>query len=103
MPKTVEDGMVAVITTDMTGAGWFSWNNDYPILLFHPKLVAMIRNGYQEQITRQWVKENIGLDIEIIPRSFKINWIPEKKLFKVNEKFGEESIEIILLGNIIVA
>lgn len=32
MDKVIRDGMVAVIYSPGYGAGWSSWNRDYPLL-----------------------------------------------------------------------
>ena len=50
MEKVIRNGQVAVLYSAGFGAGWYSWN-DKKELLFHPKLVEMVENNKQSEIT----------------------------------------------------
>ena len=43
--KVIHDGKVAVIYSPGFGAGWYSWNTDYPDIIFDPQVVFWIENG----------------------------------------------------------
>lgn len=96
MDKVIKDGKVAVLISHGFGAGWFSWNSEHKELLFHPKLVDMVEQGRNDEITDEWVKENIGIDIYTGGSDgLKIHWVPEGSVFLVNEYDGSESLMTI--------
>ena len=59
MEKVIRDGKVAVLVSHGFGAGWYSWNTEHQQLLFHPKLVEMVEQNRINEITDEWVKENL--------------------------------------------
>lgn len=61
MEKVIRNGEVAVIYSPGYGAGWYSWNEGYPELLFHPKIVEMIENNKQEEIDEEWIEKELGI------------------------------------------
>lgn len=107
MEKVIRNGHVAVLYSPGWGAGWYSWNPDFPQLLFHPKIVEMVENGKQQEIDDEWVKENLGIEEYVCvlgADNLRIKWIPVGTQFRVNEYDGFESIEEITLErNIFVA
>ena len=81
MDKVIRDGRVAVLYAPGYGAGWYSWNEAYVELLFHPKLVEMVEQNRRTEITESWVKENLGIDIYAGgARGLEISWIPLKRI-----------------------
>ena len=42
--KIFRDGKVAVLISDGSGAGWYSWNTDFKDCLFCPEIVNYIIN-----------------------------------------------------------
>ena len=96
MEKVIRDGKVAVLVSGGFGAGWYSWNNNHEQLLFHPKLVEMVENNRQKEITDEWVTENLGLDIYTGGAyNLSIEWLPIGTAFRINEHDGSESIETL--------
>ncbi len=92
MEKVIRDGKVAVLYSRGYGAGWYSWNSDKE-LLYHPKLVEMVEAGRQEEITEEWVMENLGLEIYAGgAEGLTIMWIDEGTPFYIDEYDGAESI-----------
>ena len=93
MQKLNEDGKVAVLYSPGFGAGWYTWNQEYPELLFDPSIVKFVENEKWSEL-RTYVALKYpdiytgGLD------NLKVAWIPEGALFKVNEYDGSESIEL---------
>ena len=59
MEKVIKDSMVAVCYSPGYGAGWYSWGAPVE-LVFHPKIVNMILENRQGEITNEWLAENIG-------------------------------------------
>lgn len=88
--------MVAVLYSPGFGAGWYSWNQDYKELLFHPKLVEMVESGRAREINDEWVLENLGIDIYTGGAySLKIEWLKEGTAFIIDEYDGSESIQTV--------
>lgn len=101
LEKLIRDGKVAVLYSPRYGAGWYSWNKDYPQLLYHPKLVELVEKD--DRITLcddEKVAEIIGLtkDESIYcggGRDLKIQWMEPGTKFIINEYDGNESIEYL--------
>lgn len=103
--KYIKDGKVAVIVSLGYGAGWGTWNWEYPDIVFDPVLVKMIlehqqldKGGQSTQLdnffnrVETYANEKYpgaylggawGLDIE---------WVPEGEKFRIQEYDGAESI-----------
>lgn len=93
MDKLSEDGKVAVLYSPGFGAGWYTWNQECPEILFDPAIVKMVEKDQWDKL-RTYVTLKYpdiytgGMD------GLKVKWIPEGALFKVNEYDGSESIEL---------
>lgn len=84
---------MAVLVSEGFGAGWYSWNRGYEELMFHPKLVEMVEQGLNKEITKEWVKENLGIDIYAGgAKGLRIYWLPVGTKFHISEDEGEESV-----------
>ena len=96
MEKVIRNGQVAVLYSPGFGAGWYSWN-DKKELLFHPKLIEMVENNKQSEITKQWIEENLGINNVYCGGAgdLQIKWLDEGTAFIINEYDGSESIEIL--------
>lgn len=95
MEKVVRDGKVAVVISGGFGAGWGSWNDDVQdVLMFHPKIVGMVEEDKQMEITEEWLKEELGLEgVYTGGRDgLYIKWLPEGTKFRLDEYDGAESI-----------
>ena len=99
MEKVIRNGQVAVLYSPGFGAGWYSWNSRKE-LLFHPKLVEMVENNRQSEITTQWIQENLGINNVYCEGAddLQIEWLDEGTLFEIDEYDGSESIKT--LGNL---
>ena len=100
MKKVIRDGKVAVIYSPGFGAGWYTWNQDHPKIIFHPKLVEMIETNQTDKITEEWMKEELGIDDIYIgdADTLTIEWLNEGVHFRIEEYDGSESV--IDLGKI---
>ena len=99
MEKVIRNEKVAVIYSPELGSGWYSWNSNKE-LLFHPKLVEMVENNRQSEITTQWIQENLGINNVYCGGAddLQIKWLDEGTFFEIDEYDGSESI--ITLGNL---
>ena len=96
MEKVIRNGKVAVLYSPGFGAGWYSWNSNKE-LLFHPKLVEMVENNRQSEITTQWIQKNLGINNVYCGGAddLQIEWLDEGTVFEINEYGGSESIETL--------
>jgi hypothetical protein len=93
MNKLVRDGMVAVLYSPDYGSGWYTWNQDYPEILFDPAIVKLVEeNKFDElktYVTLKYPKLYVGGIWDL-----QVALIPEGAMFRVNEYDGAESIEL---------
>lgn len=93
MEKFVKDGKVAVLYSPEYGAGWYTWNKEYPDMLFDPTMVHYILQDKTNEATAYAVLKWPEAYISSI-EDLKIAWVPLGSKFKVVEYDGNESIEL---------
>jgi hypothetical protein len=93
MNKLSDNGKVAVLYSPGFGAGWSTWNQERPEILFDPAIVKFVEAD-------QWAELETYVTLKY-PDIYKggmkdlaIAWVPEGTLFRVNEYDGSESIEL---------
>ena len=102
MNKLVDNGKVAVLYSPGFGAGWSTWNQEVPEIMFDPAIVKFVE-------TDQWAELNtyVGLKYPGLytggMKDLAIAWVPEGTLFKINEYDGSESIDLKENDNWIIA
>ena len=91
MNKTVANGKVAVLSSPGYGAGWSTWNPDYPEMVFDPGLVDLVLEGNEEKILAyivlKWPTAFMG-GVE----DLRVDWLPEGVDFVIEEYDGAETI-----------
>lgn len=108
MEKVVKDGKVAVIVSPGFGAGWYSWNTDFPELLFHPKIVELVLENRHEEITEELIHNVLGISEEIYVgfygvSALKVVWVPEGTAFRIDEYDGAEGLIELKLEDYFIA
>ena len=99
MDKVIRDGKVAVLYSPGFGAGWYTWH-DMEELIYHPKLVEMVENNQQGEITKGLIAELLGIiDEDDMPYiggacDLVIQWVPVGTEFIIEEYDGNESIRL---------
>ncbi len=95
MDKVIRDGKVAVLYSPGYGAGWYTWNTQYPQLVFDPALVAMVEDktpdgwDYATYMETQYPNAyDGGAD------GLTIEWLPQGTAFEIHEYDGSESIRV---------
>jgi hypothetical protein len=93
MNKLVDNGKVAVLYSPGFGAGWSTWNQELPELVFEPAIVQFVE-------TDQWAEMETYVSLKY-PDIYKggmkdlaVAWLPVGTEFQINEYDGAESIEI---------
>lgn len=93
MNKLSKDGKVAVLYSPGFGAGWYTWNYEYPEILFDPAIVKLVEKEQFEELETYVILKYPEIYTGGM-KDLKVEWIPEGALFKVNEYDGAESIEL---------
>ena len=89
----IKDGKVAVLISPDYGAGWYTWNTEYPDCLFDPMLASLVLEGKMDEAvtyaTLRWPEAYLGgLD------TLTVKWVPQGTAFRVHEYDGSETLEI---------
>lgn len=82
---------VAVLISPGWGGGWFSWNREYPEIIFDSNIVEMLEDNKYNEIVDYCEKKYPdgyfgGVDDLIIV------WLPEGTKFRIEEFDGSEYI-----------
>ena len=93
MRKLNENGKVAVLYSPEFGAGWYTWNLDYPEILFDPAMVKLVEKGQYDELATYVELKYPGIYTGGL-HDLKVEWIKEGSLFRVVEYDGCESIEV---------
>jgi len=102
--KVTRWSQVAVLVSPSFGAGWYSWNRDHQLLLYHPKIVWMVERAKSNQIDDAWVEKNLGISNVYCggAKDLIIHWLPVGTRFKIDEYDGSESVrtlsELVLIA-----
>jgi hypothetical protein len=92
MNKLVKDGKVAVLISPGFGAGWSTWNHEYPDMLFDAGMVDLVLKGdvaqMQAYATVKWPDAYLGGLGDLT-----VAWVDQGQQIKVDEYDGSESIE----------
>ena len=92
MDKLIEDGKVAVLYSPGFGAGWYTWNYEYPEILFDPAIVKFVEKEKWDEL-ETYVTLKYPDIYKGGMKDLTVAWIPEGTMFKVTEYDGNESIE----------
>ena len=93
MRKLNENGKVAVLYSPDFGAGWYTWNQDHPEILFDPAMVKLVEKGQYDELATYVELKYPGIYTGGLS-NLRVEWIEEGKKFRVVEYDGSESIEV---------
>jgi hypothetical protein len=93
MNKLTDNGKVAVLYSPGFGAGWSTWNQEVPEIIFDPAIVKFVENDQMAELTTYVTLKYPDLYTGGM-KDLAIAWVPEGTLFKINEYDGSESIEL---------
>jgi len=93
MNKLIVDGKVAVLHSPDFGAGWYSWNEDYPEILFDPAMVKLVEKKQYDELATYVELKYPGIFTGGL-NQLQVEWIEEGKKFRVVEYDGDESIQV---------
>lgn len=92
MEKLQEDGKVAVLYSPGFGAGWSTWNSEFPEMLFDPAIVKLVETNKWEELETYATLKYPGAYLGGM-RDLTVAWVTVGTLFRVEEYDGSESIE----------
>lgn len=98
--KVIKDDKVAVLYSPGYGAGWYTWNTEYPQIVFDPTLVKMVEENRQMEITDEFVlnllKTQYNVDTTYFyaggAKDLTVCYLPLNKRFIIEEYDGSEGI-----------
>jgi len=93
MRKLIKNGKVAVLYSPEFGAGWYTWNQDHPELLFDPAIVKLVEKKQYDELATYVELKYPGIYTGGL-HDLQVEWIKEGSLFRVVEYDGCESIEV---------
>ena len=101
MKKVNDRGEVAILVSPGYGAGWYSWNTDYPQLLFDPEIVDFVLECEKNDVSYiDKEKQIINKFQSKYPNAYlggadglKVKWIKQGTQFKIKEYDGSERVE----------
>ena len=93
MRKLSENGKVAVLYSPEFGAGWYTWNQEHPEILFDPAMVKLVEKGQYDELATYVELKYPGIYTGGL-KNLKVEWIKEGSQFRVVEYDGSESIEV---------
>jgi len=91
--KLIDNGKVAVLYSPGFGAGWSTWNQGVPDLVFEPAVVEFVEKEQWAELTTYVTLKYPGLYTGGMD-SLAVAWLPVGTNFRIIEYDGSESIEI---------
>jgi hypothetical protein len=91
--KLIDNGRVAVLYSPGFGAGWSTWNQEVPEILFDPAIVKFVENDQWDELATYVTLKYPGI-YDSGMRDLAVAWLPVGTEFRIHEYDGSESIEI---------
>lgn len=91
--KLIRNGQVAVLYSPGFGAGWSTWNQEVPELVFEPVIVDFVEKEQWEELTTYVTLKYPDL-YDGGMRDLEIAWLDLGTEFRINEYDGSESVEV---------
>ena len=97
-----DEGNVAVLVSQFSGIGYYTFNTDHPECVFDPFVVEIVMKPrwYLEpnkiKAIKHHLKDKYGKDFILNGvEDLVVEWIPEGTKFRIHEYDGSEYIEIM--------
>ena len=91
--KLIDNGKVAVLYSPGFGAGWSTWNQTVPEILFDPAIVKFVENDQWAELNTYVTLKYPGLYLGGM-KELAVAWLPVGTEFRIGEYDGAENIEI---------
>lgn len=93
MDKFIINGKVAVLYSPGYGSGWYTWNQEFPELIFSPAIVRLVADKKFDEL-ETYMELKYPEVFKGGVRDLEIEWIPVGTEFRIHEYDGSESIEL---------
>jgi hypothetical protein len=93
MDKFIINGKVAVLYSPGFGSGWYTWNQEFPELIFSPAIVKLVADEKFDEL-ETYMELKYPEVFKGGMRDLEIEWIPVGTEFRIHEYDGSESIEL---------
>lgn len=102
--RVIRNGKVAIIFSPGFGAGWYTWNTEYPELLRDPEIVHLVELRERAPIeeAEYYTEKIVNYCEEQYPEGYFggaedlcIEWVDIGDKFRINEYDGSETIELL--------
>jgi hypothetical protein len=90
--KLVRDGHVAILISPDYGSGWYSWNPDFPEILFDPAMIRLVEENKFDELEIYVTLKYPEIHKHAL-RDLEVEWIREGVEFRIKEHDGSETIE----------
>jgi len=99
MNRVFRGNKVAVLYSPGFGCGWSTIMANSTTVMFHPKLVELVEEGRQEEITEEFVRslvpekeqDRVYVDRGAV-QNLKIRWLPVDTEFRIESRNGSEGV-----------
>ena len=92
MNKLIRDNKVAVLYSPGFGAGWFTWNHQYPEIIFDPFIVQMVEDKTDSKTIELYCEEKYTNGYFGGAEDLEIEWVDIDRDFRIDEYDGNETI-----------
>lgn len=92
MKKVIRDGLVAVLYTTKYGAGWSTWNVEYPEILFDPNVVDALEKGLVLSEIEGYLEDTYPNGFFEGYRTLGIEWVKQGTEIYISEYDGLECV-----------
>lgn len=93
MRKLIRGDQVAILYSPGYGAGWFTWNRDFPECIFDPEIVELVLQQRPSSEIEALAETKWGIDFYSGGADqLKVRWLDVGSPFRINEYDGSESI-----------
>ena len=93
MDKFIINDKVAVLYSPGYGSGWYTWNQEFPELIFSPAIVKLVADEKFDEL-ETYMELKYPEVFKGGMRDLEIEWIPVGTEFRIHEYDGSESIEL---------
>lgn len=94
--KLIRDGKVAVLYSPGYGAGWLTWNDEYPEMVFDKEIAELLEDGDFSPVKVEEICKAKYPDAYLGgAEQLKIEWLPQGTRFEISEYDGNESVRIL--------
>lgn len=92
MNKLIKNGKVAVLYSPGFGAGWSTWNAEYPEILFDPEIAQLVIDKRPTSAIIAYAESKYPNGYFGGARDLTVEWVQEGTSFYIHEYDGSEDV-----------